>query len=612
MDLVKKIKDILVIYDDPLDPIVQLIKNENIFLNKDVTLILTTDFIEKIQVNDTLTKENISIEWIYTDAKGQIKRWTNEDTYLVSSCFHLNQFSEANFHPDDEEYAKCELNSYFHFAFTAFKFSLQKPSYYGLSGPDIPLFAQWNCIKNNITNLHTPNYYIGPSHFIGWDPAVISSDPCDVTNWTPEKIDKTLLDQYIFAYERPPGSPFLIYITPAGADIMELSHSKKVEIDRDLIKSLAVKSAYHLGISIGEVLLFVSDEEMTFGSATPRVIRSQNSSKFRELTLTTFINTLSCNSDAEDNHFFYSYEVKNLKANDTFISIGLSIDKTTSTLTSSDGFKNNAIHLPLEEITKTWNFVFSDGLIKFYRGEELIETINAIYYRPSSTNDSKYDEKKCIWLLQLCLNSYNGIVYGRSCIQHPNSSKALQLLRLIPIIAQYSNISCPETFIIKGKSIFSQKIFVTTDHYITKSISSIRSIVVTNDVFSTWDLENLNYLPTLFQKQIDGPDIRVHVCGNKFFAIKISTKASVDYRYSETSDYEIITLPEEVEQFCRQVCCNEKNMLMGIDLIETREGYIFLEANPMPGWDFFYRKNNQIKEEICTEIMKAPITFHFK
>lgn len=39
----------------------------------------------------------------------------------------------------------------------------------------------------------------------------------------------------------------------------------------------------------------------------------------------------------------------------------------------------------------------------------------------------------------------------------------------------------------------------------------MRSKVISDEVFSNWDFNKMNNLPTLFQEKIQGTDIRVHV-----------------------------------------------------------------------------------------------------
>jgi glutathione synthase/RimK-type ligase-like ATP-grasp enzyme len=71
-------------------------------------------------------------------------------------------------------------------------------------------------------------------------------------------------------------------------------------------------------------------------------------------------------------------------------------------------------------------------------------------------------------------------------------------------------------------------------------------------------------------------------------AVKIFNKDRVDYRYSDTASFQEISIPREIIDFCLTISRLEQNPLIGIDLIQTVAGYVFLEANPMPGWDYFF------------------------
>ena len=120
------------------------------------------------------------------------------------------------------------------------------------------------------------------------------------------------------------------------------------------------------------------------------------------------------------------------------------------------------------------------------------------------------------------MDSFDGLVYGRGTSQYLNSSKPLQLANIIPSISDHPAIVFPNTHIVK--IIDSEEVISPPKgvKYITKSISGIRSIVVNNEIFAMWSNDGLAALPALFQEQIEGDDVRVHVCHDKVFAVKIS------------------------------------------------------------------------------------------
>ena len=79
----------------------------------------------------------------------------------------------------------------------------------------------------------------------------------------------------------------------------------------------------------------------------------------------------------------------------------------------------------------------------------------------------------------------------------------------------------------------------------------------------------------------------------------------MDYRYSETFSLKEITIPQEIVEFCFAISRLEQNPLIGIDLIQTIYGYVLLESNPMPGWEWFYKNNDAVREDLCHKIMKG-------
>ena len=586
---------ILVVYDDHSDPLVSLLATQQNILGQEVLLLSLKEFIEKIQVRDKLDINGASIQWRIRDDSDLT--WTNHNTYLVNRCHNIRETCDSLFHPDDREYAQHELTAYLKFVFTSFKYHIQPVSYYGISGSVMPLFMQWDKLKG-ISGLSVPSYYVGPYYLLKWEKVVVNHDPYDVTHWVVEDVHNDTRD-YVFAYKRPIGQPVFVYITPIGANIVESDYLNKVDIDEALLKSLGMNIGKKLGISLGEILFFVSEQKIIFGAATPRIISSKNTPDFPALTINAL--TTASAYDSPNDLVFVNYA--NQRREGGVIAIGSTNDRTMKCLCASNSFGNNGVFLPLEELTVSWNFTYANGNLKFFREDTAIEPIGAIYYRPfvQQGNAKNYP----LGLLHSCLDSYDGLVYGRGASQYLNSSKPLQLANLIPVISNYSSIELPHTTIIKGSNIEGIHSPPKGTKYITKSISGIRSKVVNNETFSVWNRDGLTALPTLFQKQIDGEDVRVHVCHNKVFAVKISNKNAVDYRYSGTFSLKEIFLPEEIAEFCLTISRVEQNPLIGIDFIQTTHGYVFLESNPMPGWEWFCRNNNAVREDICSNIMEV-------
>jgi hypothetical protein len=360
-----------------------------------------------------------------------------------------------------------------------------------------------------------------------------------------------------------------------------------------LLKELGSYIADKIGIKLGEVLFFLEKESIVFGAATPLIISAKEAPLFQALTLKMLSSPLSYATTPQLPD--QSTNV-NTKIGGRFIIIGSLQDSTINTVAKSQSFnhRHTGVLLQLEDLTTQWDFKCTNGKLTFFINSIAIKEIASIYYRYFYQDDEKID---AIELLHICLENFDGLVYGRGGSEYFNSSKPLQLSNLLPSIQTYSSIALPDTIIIKGASIDSIVGSLVETQLITKSISGVRSIVVNNNTFDKWGKAGLQALPTLFQKQIMGVDIRVHVLHQQIIATKID-KDAIDYRYAMETSLKSVSLPQDVIQFCLSVSQIEKNPLVGIDLIQTAGKYILLESNATPGWDYFF-KEEDTKEQVC-------------
>jgi len=140
---------------------------------------------------------------------------------------------------------------------------------------------------------------------------------------------------------------------------------------------------------------------------------------------------------------------------------------------------------------------------------------------------------------------------------------------------------------------------------IFKSISSVRSIVKELDEARMNTLNRIRYLPTQFQKKLEGTNIRVHVVGDVLFATKVESKV-VDYRYAGREGEEVsltpFELPLAIEKRCFKVSKLIRLPLCGIDLFRSDRGdYYCFEVNPSPGYSYYQQSTGQ---DIATAIVK--------
>jgi hypothetical protein len=150
-----------------------------------------------------------------------------------------------------------------------------------------------------------------------------------------------------------------------------------------------------------------------------------------------------------------------------------------------------------------------------------------------------------------------------------------------------------------------KKFKVENKSIIYKSISSTRSIVKELSDISDKNLEKIKFLPTQFQKKLDGQNIRVHVVGDVLFATLIKSN-KVDYRYavSDGGNTELVEffLPKKIEEKCFNLAKKLKLPLCGIDLFLTLDDeYYCFEVNPSPGYSYYESNTGQ---KISSAIVK--------
>ncbi|MBL7500109.1 hypothetical protein I6A84_11950 [Frankia sp. CNm7] len=113
--------------------------------------------------------------------------------------------------------------------------------------------------------------------------------------------------------------------------------------------------------------------------------------------------------------------------------------------------------------------------------------------------------------------------------------------------------------------------------------------------------------PVHLQRQVDGVDLRVHVCGDVVYAQRITARPDavaaraadarplVDYRELDAVglDFAAVDLPDDLTRRLVATTAESGLLFAGWDL-KAEEGaggtYWVLEANPMPGYDWYDRR----------------------
>lgn len=250
------------------------------------------------------------------------------------------------------------------------------------------------------------------------------------------------------------------------------------------------------------------------------------------------------------------------------------------------------VSLSCEGFTKEWHFGLQEGSLIFYCGPKpLIPT--GIYIRPVNVPETLAQDYDGLFR---AVELWSGPTFGSMSYGFYNSSKMFQTQSSLGVARKRSGacnyIRFPKAYFIKGQTPESEKLLHQKSSLIVKSCSGARSIVVDQDHFNRWDFNNLHSIPTLFQNTILGPDIRVHGLRDQLFAVRVASKDSIDYRYAdERGGFEAWSVPTTVRKFVEDLGRLEGNPLIGVDLIEN-DGYFYcLEANPTPGWTWYYNRS---------------------
>ncbi|OGH03502.1 MAG: hypothetical protein A2600_12345 [Candidatus Lambdaproteobacteria bacterium RIFOXYD1_FULL_56_27] len=118
--------------------------------------------------------------------------------------------------------------------------------------------------------------------------------------------------------------------------------------------------------------------------------------------------------------------------------------------------------------------------------------------------------------------------------------------------------------------------------------------------------QQLTQVPFILQEYVaDKTDIRVTVIGKKIFAVKILSKGKPiqgDWRITKKDqlEYTDFSLPLSVEKACFELTSILGLNYSAIDLLETKDGFIFLEVNPTGEWGWLKSDSRPLDREIAS------------
>jgi glutathione synthase/RimK-type ligase-like ATP-grasp enzyme len=194
------------------------------------------------------------------------------------------------------------------------------------------------------------------------------------------------------------------------------------------------------------------------------------------------------------------------------------------------------------------------------------------------------------WLSQLLTNVERPVL-NKPQAERSNFTKLFHMIHL----AAFAGFTVPRSCLTNCECDVEKFVSEIEGPIIYKGVSGLKTWVSVFDLGN--DMARLNELaqaPVLFQEQIIGDDVRVHVVGDIAFGERIKAGGvGVDYRTTPGHNrYSPIELPTNILDGCVKLAQLCSTPLMGIDFklsAENRDWY-FLEANAMPCYQGYDRR----------------------
>jgi hypothetical protein len=227
--------------------------------------------------------------------------------------------------------------------------------------------------------------------------------------------------------------------------------------------------------------------------------------------------------------------------------------------------------------------------------------VRGVYLRPMDETELPEWQRADAASRALCARWHRAVIHwceitparvvNRASAMASNASKPYQM----EVIRGYG-LAVPETLITNDPA--SVRAFIAEHgRVIYKSASGVRSIVREMNPVDFERLDRVRDCPTMFQRLIDGTNVRVHVVGTRVFATEIDCDV-VDYRYAgrdaASAHLRATTLSTSIEQRCVALASTLGLPFAGIDLMLGRDGRTYcFEVNPSPGFSYFQDATGQ-------------------
>ncbi|WP_133131363.1 hypothetical protein [Legionella yabuuchiae] len=239
---------------------------ESDFLNSLIDIIYIQELLDNFDIRDKLDKNGPVIEW--HDSQGN--QYSNNSHYILNRVINIEERLFQNFRKEDQDYAQREFEAYLGFALNAF-LSPQNQAINGICERFKTLPQQWQMVKN-IKGISIPKYYWGsPGYkFLSDEKNVVHSNIFDCLNWSTHQ---TYNEQETgFRFVKPNGMP--LFVLSIGEKDLITFDEQLSEEQQDRIRNVLPQIRSLFNYFIFELLLFINDDQITFGCINIDVIQS--------------------------------------------------------------------------------------------------------------------------------------------------------------------------------------------------------------------------------------------------------------------------------------------------------------------------------------------------